>query len=117
MYVFKFHIDDLAQDCSNSIANVLELLQSCTKPSISSLFFILSAAIARKTQFPPPGAVQSWICEDASGCPAEVPAASSWSPGALLQQPLPNVPHSKAMGKNMEINSLQKNMDLVTVSC
>ena len=24
----------LAQDCSNSIANALELLQSCTKPSI-----------------------------------------------------------------------------------
>ena len=28
------HIDGLAQDCSNSIANALELLQSCTKPSI-----------------------------------------------------------------------------------
>ena len=26
-------IDGLVQDCSNSIANVLELLQSCTKPS------------------------------------------------------------------------------------
>ena len=30
-----FHyIDGLVQDCSNSIANTLELLQSCTKPSI-----------------------------------------------------------------------------------
>ena len=29
-----FYIDDLVQDCSNSIANTLELLQSCTKPSI-----------------------------------------------------------------------------------
>ena len=28
------HIDDLVQNCSNSIANALELLQSCTKPSI-----------------------------------------------------------------------------------
>ena len=28
------HIDGLAQDCSNSIAKALELLQSCTKPSI-----------------------------------------------------------------------------------
>ena len=27
-------IDCLVQDCSNSIANVLELLQSCTRPSI-----------------------------------------------------------------------------------
>ena len=26
-------IDGLAQDCSNSIANTLELLQSCTNPS------------------------------------------------------------------------------------
>ena len=26
------HIHGLAQDCSNSIANALELLQSCTKP-------------------------------------------------------------------------------------
>ena len=28
------YIDGLAQDCSNYIANALELLQSCTKPSI-----------------------------------------------------------------------------------
>ena len=28
--------DSLVQHCSNSIANILELLQSCTKPSISS---------------------------------------------------------------------------------
>ena len=28
-------IDCLVQDCSNSIANALELLQSCTKPLIS----------------------------------------------------------------------------------
>ena len=28
------YIDGLVQDCSNSIANALELLQSCTNPSI-----------------------------------------------------------------------------------
>ena len=28
------YFDSLVQDCSNSIANALELLQSCTKPSI-----------------------------------------------------------------------------------
>ena len=33
----QFHIDDLVQGCSNSIANALELLQSCTNPSIYSL--------------------------------------------------------------------------------
>ena len=31
---WQWHIDGLAQDCSNSIANALELLQSCTKLSI-----------------------------------------------------------------------------------
>ena len=31
------HIDGLVQDCSNSIASALELLQSCTKPSLSSI--------------------------------------------------------------------------------
>ena len=30
------HIDSLVQDCSNSIANALKLLQSCAKPSIYS---------------------------------------------------------------------------------
>ena len=28
------HVDGLVQDCSNSIANALELLQSCAKPSM-----------------------------------------------------------------------------------
>ena len=37
MYVFcEQHFDGLVQDCSNSFANALELLQSCTKPSICS---------------------------------------------------------------------------------
>ena len=31
------HIDGLMQDCSNAIANALELLHSCTKLSISTL--------------------------------------------------------------------------------
>ena len=33
----KFHLlgfDGLVQDCSNSIADALELLQSCTEPSM-----------------------------------------------------------------------------------
>ena len=32
---FHKYTDGLVQDCSNSIANALELLQSCTKLSIS----------------------------------------------------------------------------------
>ena len=33
MWRFVAHVDGLAQDCSNSIALAMELLQSCTKPS------------------------------------------------------------------------------------
>ena len=36
-----FHIDHLVQDCSNSSADALELLQSCTKPSIYNQELIL----------------------------------------------------------------------------
>ena len=32
--IVRQNIDSLVQDYSNSIANALELLQSCTKPSI-----------------------------------------------------------------------------------
>ena len=32
--VSQKNISGLAQDCSNSIVNALELLQSCTKPTI-----------------------------------------------------------------------------------
>ena len=32
--IYLFHIDGLVQDCSNSSALAMELLQSCTKPSI-----------------------------------------------------------------------------------
>ena len=33
----QVYVDGLAQDCSNSIANALELLQSCAKPSMCSM--------------------------------------------------------------------------------
>ena len=51
------HVAGLVQDCSNSIANALELLQSCTKPSISA-FYVLNC-----TQ---KGAIiwhRSWRCD------------------------------------------------------
>ena len=34
------HIDGSAQDCSNSIANALELLQPCANPSIYNFFLL-----------------------------------------------------------------------------
>ena len=34
-FSIMYYFEGLVQDCSNSIANELELLQSCTKPSIS----------------------------------------------------------------------------------
>ena len=36
----KDYIDGLVQDCSNSIANALELLQSCTEPSLCSVLSV-----------------------------------------------------------------------------
>ena len=44
------HLDGLLQDCSNSIANALELLQSCTKSCICdfkvlSLLYICSCCV------------------------------------------------------------------------
>ena len=64
------------QDCSNSIANALELLQSCTKPSIYSvasignfnveirLIFIMEIPKPEKTVFTlkqGPGPGEQWI--------------------------------------------------------
>ena len=37
LYTVNKDIDGLVQDCSNSIASTLELLLSCTKPSICAL--------------------------------------------------------------------------------
>ena len=40
------YIKGLALDCSNSIANALELLQSCTKPSASGRIRFIAACVA-----------------------------------------------------------------------
>ena len=42
-------IDDLVQDCSNSIANAMELLQSCTKLSVLSMLFPAQGSSRRLT--------------------------------------------------------------------
>ena len=47
----SINIDGLAQDCNNSSANALELLQSCSKPS-NYLAVIHQHFICRKTFFP-----------------------------------------------------------------
>ena len=41
------YIDGLVQDCSNSIANALELLQSCTNPSIYRWMLNLSHKMSK----------------------------------------------------------------------
>ena len=42
----KGYVDGLVQDCSNSITNALELLQSCTKPSMLCVHrYILSKIV------------------------------------------------------------------------
>ena len=39
-----YYTDGLVQDCSNSIANALDLLQSCTKPSMVLTITVTSHA-------------------------------------------------------------------------
>ena len=39
------HVDGLVQNCSNSIANALELLQSCAKPSMLSVANVILPGI------------------------------------------------------------------------
>ena len=47
------NIDGLVQDCSNSIANALEFLQSCTKPSIYSDMSVRLEHLQPNIFFPP----------------------------------------------------------------
>ena len=46
------HIDGLVQDCSNSIANVLESLRSCTKPSIMAPYSFKVSGEQTETDMP-----------------------------------------------------------------
>ena len=45
-YSIKLYIDGLVQDCSNSIANTLELLQTCTEPWVCLSVFTTMSKIA-----------------------------------------------------------------------
>ena len=49
------HIDSLVQDCSNSSANALELLQSCTTPLISSYKAPVSRGSGSHQSYSPAG--------------------------------------------------------------
>ena len=42
------HVDILVQDCSISIANALEILQSCTKPSMYMMYNMLKNDVENK---------------------------------------------------------------------
>ena len=35
---WQVHVDGLVEDCSISIANALEIMQSCTKPSLYTVY-------------------------------------------------------------------------------
>ena len=69
-YSWIKHINGLVQDCSNSIANALELLQSCSKPSICQLLdgMYVSAVV---------GPSYHWWCLEL--------IASCWMVGHLVQ--------------------------------
>ena len=47
------YIDALVQDCSHSIANALELLQPCTKPSIWDMPARMAAHLRLSTHYSP----------------------------------------------------------------
>ena len=53
------HSDGVVQDCSNSIANALELLQSCIKPSI--YIWILLAVVKTRSNWTVLHAVFEWL--------------------------------------------------------
>ena len=55
-----YHIDRLVQDCSNSIANALELLQSCAKPSIY-MYWLFSCGVGFELSHTP--CVIHWFWE------------------------------------------------------
>ena len=56
------HIDGLVQDCSNSTASVLELLQSCRKPSLYDISaFITVTEIHHKTNVVVIGWTGCWL--------------------------------------------------------
>ena len=46
LFALTYHIDGLAQDCSNSSALAMELLQSCAKPSTCMLHSMVDASPA-----------------------------------------------------------------------
>ena len=46
----KLYIDGLVQDCSISIANAMEILQSCTKPSASFICSYANQCISRQEE-------------------------------------------------------------------
>ena len=56
-----YQIDGLVQDCSNSIASALELLQSCTKPSRCYYLITLSFVEAARCDCPNVGDANPWI--------------------------------------------------------
>ena len=58
-FMVKYHFDGLVQDCSNSIANALELLQSCTEPSVYSQ---MPTQLGNHSSPILPSSVRFWCC-------------------------------------------------------
>ena len=52
LIILYIYIDGLVQDCSNSIANTLQLLQSCTKPSLKWMLHAVVLSLNNAIIFP-----------------------------------------------------------------
>ena len=46
-----YHVDGSAQHCSNSIVLAMELLQSCTKPSMCSYYSVCAIKHLKQSQY------------------------------------------------------------------
>ena len=89
------HIVGLAQDYSNSIANALELLQSCTKPSILFYLLVPHISMSNVQYLEYIGIVRTASMPDLMVC-ANIGLATRYSPALFC-----NFPESKGHGANM----------------
>ena len=77
-WISKGHVNGLAQDCSNSIANAMELLHSCTKPSMCEITAFLFWPHWMWVRSRNCGCLVTWFCYQLIAKPGNKTAAVSW---------------------------------------
>ena len=100
-----WYFDGLVQDCSNSSANALELLQSCTKPLIYSFDFFCVAVCATPPTLTPPLPAHT----------ASAPATPSPIIVAPVEPPTSASPPPPQV-HNYEISSVSGDLDTLAIT-